>query len=48
MRYNSYPAADLIGDADPKSHVLRQMIAKLQENRPQGAAPRASCWNGLI
>jgi len=31
MRYNSYPAADLIGDADPKSHVLRQMIAKLQE-----------------
>jgi multidrug efflux pump len=31
MRYNSYPAADLIGDADPKVMSSGQMIAKLQE-----------------
>jgi len=31
MRYNSYPAADLIGDADPKAMSSGQMIAKLQE-----------------
>jgi multidrug efflux pump len=31
MRYNGYPAADLIGDADPKVMSSGQMIAKLQE-----------------
>ena len=31
MRYNSYPAADLIGDADPKVMSSGQMIAKLQQ-----------------
>ncbi|ETD39587.1 efflux RND transporter permease subunit [Pseudomonas chlororaphis] len=31
VRYNGYPAADLIGDSDPKQLSSGQVIAKLQE-----------------
>ncbi|AZE11857.1 RND efflux system, inner membrane transporter [Pseudomonas chlororaphis subsp. aureofaciens] len=31
VRYNSYPAADLIGDSDPKQLSSGQVIAKLEE-----------------
>src|SRR5260370_38934140 len=32
MRYNGYPAADLIGDCDPKILSSAQVVTKLTEN----------------
>ncbi len=48
MRYNGYPAADLIGDADPKMMSSGQVIAKLQQLAKEVLPPGITLeWSDL-
>ena len=40
MRYNGYPAADLLGEADPRMLSSAQAMAHVGELASQGAAQR--------